>query len=60
MASSIHGFVHPLKALECKKELYYTDDWDGKHFAFTVSPPQKNAENDCSDYKRKWWKFWVK
>lgn len=24
-----------------------------------LSPREKNSNNNCSDYQRKWWKVWV-
>jgi len=41
-----------------KKELYSTAirkrTWKGQ------DPWAVNAHNDCKDYKRKWWKVWVR
>ncbi len=40
----------------CKKGVADFFSKDGLMFECKI----KNAENDCPDYKRKWWKFWIK
>jgi hypothetical protein len=49
------GGVH----YRCKAEK--TLEWDAIHKWWRLSECEKrNKDNNCSDYKRKWWKFWLK
>ena len=45
---------------DCKLEKYLEDTYLKKELKFGNLPVLKNKKNDCSDYKHKWWKFWVK
>ena len=54
---STHTF--PSDWVTCKRKVYFTDDWDSKRKKYRGSPCEKNRNNNCEDYKRKWWKFGV-
>jgi len=43
----------PIKKYYCKKEDYC-------FLGIAITCFQKNKDGNCPDYKRKWWKFWVK
>lgn len=57
LETGIHG---PL----CILEKYYTIDYYGRKQKNLKTDSKickfKNENNDCKDYKRKWWKFWIK
>ena len=44
---------------DCKFKLGEADN-SFQHYDITIGDPQaQNHNNECSYYKRKWWKFWV-
>jgi len=45
---------------ECKFTKEEESTFEKVKTVFGMSPSTKNEKNDCPDYRRKWWKFWVK
>lgn len=53
------GYV-PVSDVCLKKSIVYTDAIGDKRVKNIVDCTIVNKNNDCKDYKRKWYKFWVK
>ena len=65
------SLVNPMRKVYCKncKCLGRGDDFScevrninkaiGLRFSSWHLPQEKNKNNDCKDYIRKWWKFWI-
>jgi len=43
----------------CKLEIEDYGHYRKPYIKCRNYPWSKNANNDCPDYKRKWWKFWL-
>jgi hypothetical protein len=35
------------------------ENYSGVKVYNIFNPKEKNKNNDCKNYKRKWWKFWI-
>lgn len=44
---------------ECKLTKEKKSTFEKVKTVFGLDPSIKNKKNDCSDYRRKWWKFCV-
>ena len=45
---------------ECKLTREKEMTFEKVKIVYGLSPSVKNEKNNCSDYKHKWWKFWIK
>ena len=45
---------------ECKLTKEKKVTFEKVETVFGIPPSIKNKKNNCSDYKNKWWKIWIK
>ena len=43
----------------CSAEPIYKDRYDEKVRVYLIPLEKQNKDNNCSLYKRKWYKFWI-